>query len=84
MQPSPPQQRSLSSCLFTGPFEQRHWEMHDPEVVKKRENVFDVTMSATYDWNGRSQLASAKGAVKFLGKTKEVRVENYIYDISKS
>jgi hypothetical protein len=56
--------------------------MHETEVVKKRENVYDVKMGATYDWNDRHQVASAHGVVKFLTNKREIRVENYIYDMS--
>lgn len=58
--------------------------MHEAEVVKKGENVFDVKMGASYDWSDRHQVASARGVVKFLANKKEVRVENYIYDVSGS
>lgn len=59
----------------------RHWNVNEPKVEKKSENVFDVSMNATYDWKCH-RVASARGVVRFLASGKEVRVENYLYDVT--
>lgn len=61
----------------------RHWELHEPEVKERSEpNTFDVRMSATYDWEGCSTSAIARGIVHCLPSKKEVRVEDYTYKVS--
>jgi hypothetical protein len=60
----------------------RHWELHEPSIIEKSQDVFDVKMSAIYDFNDVYRVASANGVVRCLPSKKEVRVENYIYDIT--
>jgi len=62
----------------------RHWELHEPNVDPRpgEENVFNVKMCATYDWQDAFRIASAQGVVKCNPDAKEVSVLNYIYDIT--
>ena len=60
------------------------WETNDPQVTKIGEDVYRVKMSATYTSMSKHKVASAQGVVRCLPENKEVRVENYIYDMSGS
>mmetsp|Transcript_685 Transcript_685/g.1229 ORF Transcript_685/g.1229 Transcript_685/m.1229 type:complete len:111 (-) Transcript_685:299-631(-) len=60
----------------------RQWEMHDPEVTEIGHDVYKVKMSATYTSKNKHKVASAQGVVRCLPEKREVRVENYIYDMS--
>jgi hypothetical protein len=58
--------------------------MQEP-VVKERpgeENSYNVKMSATYDWQDGNRVASAHGMVRCYVEKREVRVKNYIYDLT--
>lgn len=60
----------------------KQWEMHDPEVTEISRDVFKVKMSAAFTSRNKSEVASAQGVVRCLPEKREVRVENYIYDMS--
>ena len=60
----------------------RQWDIHDPEVKEIGDNVYRVKMSATYTSRNKRNVASAQGVVRCLPEMREVRVENYIFDIS--
>jgi len=60
----------------------RHWEIHDPEIIEVGKDVYKVKMSATYAARHNHKVASAQGIVRCLPEKREVRVENYIYDMS--
>lgn len=58
--------------------------MHEPTVVQRNgeEHGFNVKMSATYDAEDEFQVASAQGVVRCYPENKEIRVLNYIYDVT--
>mmetsp|Transcript_5017 Transcript_5017/g.12709 ORF Transcript_5017/g.12709 Transcript_5017/m.12709 type:complete len:342 (-) Transcript_5017:360-1385(-) len=69
----------------------RHWQMNEPTtslVPSKSSSTssstdmssYLVSMSATYDWEDAYRVATARGVVHF--KNKEIRVENYAYDLT--
>mmetsp|Transcript_5016 Transcript_5016/g.12708 ORF Transcript_5016/g.12708 Transcript_5016/m.12708 type:complete len:349 (-) Transcript_5016:272-1318(-) len=72
----------------------RHWQMNEPTtslVPSKSSSTssstetsssssYVVSMSATYDWEDAYRVATARGIVHF--KNKEIRVENYAYDLT--
>ena len=43
---------------------------------------YDVKMSATYNWSDGYRVATAQGVVECKPEQREVRVINYIYDVS--
>jgi hypothetical protein len=67
----------------------RHWELHEPTVgdkmvgkTAKEGTFYHVSMSATYDWDDAYRVANAKGVVRFRRAQKEIRIENYRYDLT--
>jgi hypothetical protein len=58
--------------------------MQEPVVEEQpgEDNSYNVKMSATYDWQDGYRVASAKGVVRFQVQNREVRVKNYIYDVT--
>lgn len=60
----------------------RHWTLLEPSIIQKADESFDVKMSAEYDKSNVYRVASAHGVVRCLPSKQEVRVENYIYDVS--
>jgi len=60
----------------------RQWEMVDPEVTEIGQDVYRVKMSALHASGNKHKVASAQGVVRCLPEIREVRVENYIYDMS--
>jgi len=60
----------------------RQWELGDPEVIEIGDDVYRVKMSATCGSRNKRKVASAQGVVRCLPEIREVRVENYIYDMS--
>jgi hypothetical protein len=62
----------------------RHWEMHEPSVELRpgEEDSYNVKMSATYDWEDGFRVASAHGVVRCVRAQKDIRVLNYVYDVT--
>ena len=62
----------------------RHWELHEPTVTQRNgeEHGFNVKMSATHDVEDSYQVASAQGVVRCYPENREIRVLNYIYDVT--
>ncbi|KAG7373276.1 hypothetical protein IV203_034000 [Nitzschia inconspicua] len=67
----------------------RHWQLHEPIVgdkmvgkTAKEGTWYRVSMSATYDWEDAYRVAQAKGVVRFRRAQKEIRIENYRYDLT--
>lgn len=62
----------------------RHWQLHEPSVEERVGEVksYDVKMSATYNWSDGYRVATAQGVVECKPEQREVRVINYIYDVS--
>ena len=58
-----------------------HWVLHEPTIAQTAENLYNVSMSATFEGK-RRRVASAQGAIHFLTEKREVRVENYLYDVT--
>ena len=58
----------------------RHWNLQEPTVQELSPSVFHVKMSATYDGDTESKVATAQGTVRCLKG--EVRVENYTYVVN--
>jgi len=52
------------------------------EARPGEDHTYRVEMSASYDWEDGRQLAMAKGFVKCLPEKKQVRVLNYLYNVS--
>ena len=81
--------REIILALFKKDFPSgRHWELHEPEVGTKIKGgagagtALPVSMSATYDWEDAYRVAHAHGVVRFKRAQKEIRVENYTYDLT--
>jgi hypothetical protein len=67
----------------------RHWELHEPlvgdKIVGKTAQggtCYRVSMSATYEWDDAYRVAHAKGVVRFRRPQKEIRIENYRYNMT--
>jgi hypothetical protein len=66
----------------------RHWALHEPELGTKVKGgaqggtAYPVSMSATYDWEDAYRVAHCRGVVRFKRAQKEIRVENYTYDLT--
>jgi hypothetical protein len=48
----------------------------------KEGTFYHVSMSATYDWDDAYRVANANGVVRFRRAQKEIRIENYRYDLT--
>jgi hypothetical protein len=67
----------------------RHWELHEPMVSDKIVGktaqggiCYKVSMNAKYEWDDAYRVAGAKGVVRFRRAQKEIRIENYRYNLT--
>ena len=75
----------------------RHWKLHEPTLAKvnsKKNNdspsgrggggtiAYAIKMNATYSWKDTYRFANARGVVRIKGIQKEIRVENFTYDLT--